>query len=95
MKALEGSGWLTSRPGRFTPSPQKNTVPIEQEAGRASVSVGTYWKRRKSLAPTTIRTPDHPTRSLVIIPLHKPGTYIYIYIYIYCKTYVAAAYILV
>ena len=35
--ALDGSGWSTPRPGRFTPG--KNPVPIVQEAGWASEPV--------------------------------------------------------
>jgi len=44
--ALDGVGWSTSRPGRFTPG--KDPVPVVQEVGWAPGSVGTY---AENLAP--------------------------------------------
>ena len=56
----------------FTPRPlysrEITPVPIEQEAGRATEPDWTFCKREKSLAATRIRIPDHPSRSLVVIP---------------------------
>ena len=56
---LDGGGWSTPRPGRFTP--MKDPVPIVQEAG---------WAPRagvdgcgKSHSPTGIRSPELPARS--------------------------------
>jgi len=53
--ALDGGGWSTSRPGRFTPG--KDPVPIVQEAGWAPGPVRTG---AENLAPTGIRSPDRP-----------------------------------
>jgi len=44
--------------GRFTP--EKDPVPIVQEAGWAPVPV---WIGAENLAPTGIRSTDHPARS--------------------------------
>ena len=43
--ALDGVGWSTPRPGRFTPG--KDPVPIVQEAGWAS---GPVWRGAENLA---------------------------------------------
>jgi len=52
---LDGGGWSTPRPGRFTPG--KDTVPIVQEAGWAPGQVRTT---AENLAPPTgIRSPNH------------------------------------
>ena len=56
--ALDGGGWSTSRPGRFTP--RKYPVPIVQEAGWAP---GPVWTGVENLAPTGIRSPDRPARN--------------------------------
>jgi hypothetical protein len=50
--ALDGSVWLTTRPGRFTPGIEP--VPILQEAGWAS---GPVWMGTENLTPTGIRSP--------------------------------------
>ena len=72
MKAkgtLDGSGWSTPRPGRFTPG--NYTVPTVQEAGWAA---GPVWMGAENLAPTGIRPPDCAacseslSRSVVIAP---------------------------
>ena len=55
---LDGGGWSTSRPGRFTPG--NDPVPIVQEAGWATVPV---WKGAENLVPTGIRSPYRPARS--------------------------------
>jgi hypothetical protein len=44
--ALDGGGWSTPCPGRFTPG--KEPVPIAQEARWAS---GTVWTGAENLAP--------------------------------------------
>jgi hypothetical protein len=56
--ALDGGGWSTPRPGRFTPG--KDPVPIVWEAGWAP---GPVWTGAENLAPTGIRSPDCPARS--------------------------------
>jgi hypothetical protein len=48
-----------SRPVRFVP-PDKDPVPIVQEAGWAP---GPVWTGAENLAPTGIRSPDRPARS--------------------------------
>jgi hypothetical protein len=53
-----GSGWLTPRPGRFTPG--NEPVPIVWEAGWAP---GPVWTGAENLAPIGIRSPDRPARS--------------------------------
>ena len=53
---------VTPRP-LFTPG--KDPVPILQEAGWAP---GPVWTRAENLAPTGIRSPDRPARSLVSVP---------------------------
>ena len=45
--------------------PQKDQVPIVQEAGWAP---GPFWTGGKNLAPTGIRSPDRPTRTSVALP---------------------------
>jgi hypothetical protein len=55
--ALDGSGWLTPRPGRFIPG--NDTVLILYEAGWAPSSV---WTGAKNLVPTGIWSPDFPAR---------------------------------
>ena len=53
-----GGGWLTPRPGRFTPG--TDPVPIVQEAGWAARPV---WTGVENLAHTEIRSLDRPARS--------------------------------
>ena len=45
--ALDGGGWSTLRPGRFTPG--KDPVPIVQEAGWAT---GPVWTGAENLVST-------------------------------------------
>ena len=61
-------GWLTSRPGRFTP--ETNPVPTVQEAGWAP---GPLRTGAKNLAPTGCRSPDRPARSELLYRLSYPG----------------------
>ena len=63
--ALDGGGWSTPRPGRFTPG--KDPVPIVQQAGWAP---GTG---AENLAPAGIRSPDRPARSESLYRLRYPG----------------------
>jgi hypothetical protein len=57
--ALDGVGWLTPRPGRCTPG-KRDSMPIVHEAGWGPVPV---WEGAKNIAPTGIRSLDHPARS--------------------------------
>jgi hypothetical protein len=72
--ALGGGRWTTPRPGRFTPG--KESVPIAQGAGRPSAPV---WTGARNLAPTEIRCPDRPARSVSLYWLRYPGPQIYPY----------------
>ena len=56
--ALDGGGWSTPRPGRFTPG--KDPVPIVLEAGWAP---GPVLTRTENLAPTGFRSPDRPAHN--------------------------------
>ena len=56
--ALGWGGWLTPRPGRFTPG--KDSVRTVQEAGW---SPGPVFTGAENLAPTGLRSPDRPARS--------------------------------
>ena len=48
-------------------------APIVQEAGCAPGSVWTSLEKRKCLAPTEVRTPNHPDCSESIYRLRYPG----------------------
>ena len=72
--ALDGGGWSTPRPGRFTPG--KDPVPIVQEAGWAQRSV---WTGEENLASTGIRSPENPARSESLYRLSYPSTRSYLY----------------
>ena len=60
--------WSTPLTGRFTP--EKDPVPIVQEAGWAP---GPVWTGAENLAYTGIRSPDRPTRSESLYRLSYPG----------------------
>ena len=49
--ALDGGGWSTPRPGRFTP--EKGSVPVVQKAGWAS---GPVWTDVENHAPPGLDT---------------------------------------
>jgi hypothetical protein len=66
--ALDGGGWSTPCPGRFTPS--KDPVPIVQEAGWAP---GPVWTGEENLVSTGIRSPDRPARSESLYRLSYAG----------------------
>ena len=70
--ALDGGGWSTPRPGRFTTG--KDPVPIVQEAGWAP---GAVWTDAENLAPTGIRSPDRPARSESLYRLSYTGPLLY------------------
>ena len=61
-------GWSTPRTGRFT---GKEPVPTVQETWWALEPV---WIGAKNLAPTGIRSPDHPARSESLYRLLYPGS---------------------
>ena len=63
-----GGGWSTPRPGRCTP--EKDPVPIVQEAGW---DPGPVWTCAENLAPTGIRSPDRPASSESRYRLSYPG----------------------
>jgi hypothetical protein len=65
---LESGGGSTLRPDPFTP--EKDAVPIVQEAGWAP---GPVWTCAKNLAPTGIRSPDRPPHSQSLYRLSYPG----------------------
>jgi len=69
--ALEGGEWSAARPGR-TLLPEKDPVPISQEAGWAPGPVWTGGKFR----PHWDSIPDRPVRSSVAIPTELPGPHI-------------------
>jgi hypothetical protein len=55
---LDGVGWSTPRPGRFTP--EKYPVPIVEDVGWDS---GPVWTVAENLAPNGIRFPYRPACS--------------------------------
>ena len=67
--ALDGGGWSTPRPGRFTP-PGKTRSSLYRTLGG---SQGRSEEVRKDLAPTAIRSPDLPDRSESLYRLSYPG----------------------
>jgi hypothetical protein len=69
--ALEGCEVSASRRGRFTP--EKDPVPIVQEAGWAPEPV---WTGVENLAPTGVRSPDRPARSQSLYRLIYRAHYI-------------------
>ena len=66
--ALDGGGWSTPHPGRFTPG--KDPVPIALEDGWVSEPV---WMGTDNPAPTRIRSPDCPGRSESLYRLSCPA----------------------
>ena len=65
--ALDGGGWSTPHPGRFTPG--KDPVPIVWEAGWTP---GPVWTDAENLPSTGIRFPDCPARSESLYRLSYP-----------------------
>jgi hypothetical protein len=66
LEEVEGSA---SRPSHPLP-PEKDQVPIVQEAGWAP---GPVWTAAENLAPTGIGSPDHPARSQSLYRLRHPA----------------------
>jgi hypothetical protein len=62
--ALDVGGWLTSRPGRFTPRKQTR-YPLYRRLGETP---GPFWTGAEILAPMGIRPLDRRARSSVAIP---------------------------
>ena len=62
-------GWSGQRHSRAAFTPGKDPVPIVQEAGWAP---GLVWTGAENLAPTGIRSPDHPGRSESLYRLRYP-----------------------
>jgi hypothetical protein len=56
--ALDGGGWSTPHPGRFTP--EKDPILTVQESRWAP---GPVWTGEENLAPMGIRSPERPARS--------------------------------
>jgi hypothetical protein len=75
---MEVGGWSTPHPGRFTP--EKDPVPVAQEAGWAP---GPVWTCAKNLASTGIRSPDIPARSSSLYRLSCRGMFKCIVIQLY------------
>ena len=65
---LDGSGWSTPSLGPFIP--EKDPVPIVQEAGWAP---GPVWPGEENLVPTGIRSPDRPARRQSLYRLSYPA----------------------
>jgi hypothetical protein len=65
---LDGGGGSASHPSRFTP--RKRPESIVQDAGSAP---GLVWTCAKDIAPTGIRSPDHPARSKSLYRLSYPA----------------------
>ena len=63
---------------RFTP--EKDPVPIVQEAGLAP---GPVWTGGENLAPTGIRSADRPARSESLYRLSYPGPYVRVQYIVY------------
>ena len=65
---LDGDGWSTPRPGRFTHG--NYPVPTAQESGWTP---GPLWMGAGNLATTAIRSPDRRTRSELLYRLDYAG----------------------
>jgi hypothetical protein len=70
--ALDGGGWSTPHPVRFTTG--KDPVPVLWEAGWAPEPV---WTGAESFAPAGIRSPDRPAHSDSLYRLSYPGLQLY------------------
>ena len=66
---MNGSGFLTPRPGRFTPG-KDALYPLYRKLDGLQ---GRSGRVRKISPPTGIRSPDHPTRSESLYRLRYPG----------------------
>ena len=73
FSALNGSGWITPRPGRFTPATE-NRDPLYRRLGGPPRPV---WTDTESLVSTGIRSPDGPAHSELSYRLSRPDANIY------------------
>ena len=64
---LEEGGWSKPRHGRFTP--EKDPVPT-------GWAPGPVWTGVLNLAPTRIRSADHPASTKSLCRLHYPGPHV-------------------
>jgi hypothetical protein len=71
ISALDGSGWTTSRLGRFTP--RKDPVPILTRLGG---SQGHSGRVHKISSHNGIQFPDRPASSETLYKLNYPGIYV-------------------
>ena len=71
ISALDGEGWSTPRPGRFTPG-KESRYPLYRRLGGPQDQSGRF---RKISPSTGIRSPDRPTRSESLYRLSYPGPY--------------------
>jgi hypothetical protein len=62
-------GWLTPRPGRFTPG-KEIWYPLYRRLGRPQSRSG---RTRKNSPPIGFRSPDRPARSESLYRLHYPA----------------------
>jgi hypothetical protein len=76
--AIEGGEWSAGRPGRTLP-PEKDPVPILQEAEWAPGPVWTVGKSR----PYRDSIPDRPARTSVAILTELPGLHLIFVIFIF------------
>jgi hypothetical protein len=67
--ALDGGGWLTLRPSRFTPG-KETTYPLYRRPGGPQGRAG---RLREISSPTGIRSPDPPARSESLYRLRYPS----------------------
>jgi hypothetical protein len=70
--ALDGGGWLPTRPGRFTPE-NFTRYPFYKRVRGFQVTV---WKGAQNFAPNGIRSPDPSARSDSLYRLSYRGPHI-------------------
>jgi len=68
--ALDGGGWSTPRPGRFTPRERPGTHCVG-----GWWTPGPVWTGAENPTSTGIRSPDRPVRSESLYWLRYPGTH--------------------
>jgi hypothetical protein len=69
---MGGGGGSGQRPAPAALPRERDPVPIVQQPGWAR---GSVWTGAENLAPTGIRSPDHPARSESLYRLSYPGRY--------------------
>jgi hypothetical protein len=65
QREVNKGGWLTLRPGRFTPG-KETRYPLYR---RLDCPPGPVWIGAVNIAPTVIQSPDRPARSVSLLPL--------------------------